>query len=45
MPTGLLKALGWPAGISLNGRTHRKRPELRAFLHNAAMAHVSEPKT
>jgi len=37
-----LKALGWPAGVNLNGRTHRQRPELRTFLHNAALAHVSE---
>jgi hypothetical protein len=40
-----LKALGWPRGVNLNGRTHRKRPELRAFLHNAALAHVSDSKT
>jgi hypothetical protein len=40
-----LKALGWPQPVSLNGRTHRSRPELRAFLHNAALAHVSDSKT
>jgi hypothetical protein len=40
-----LKALGWPEPIDLNGRTHRNRPKLRAFLHNASLAHLSDSKT
>jgi hypothetical protein len=37
--------LGWPQPLLLNGRKHRSRPELRAFLHNASLAHLSDSKT
>jgi hypothetical protein len=40
-----LKELGWPQPLLLNGRKHRSRPELRAFLHNASLAHLSDSKT
>jgi hypothetical protein len=40
-----LKALGWPPPVDFNGRLHRHRPALKTFLHNAALAHVSDSKT
>jgi hypothetical protein len=37
-----LKQLGWPAPIFLNGRRHRHRPAVQAFLRNAAQAHLNK---
>jgi hypothetical protein len=36
-----LKALGWPEPLYLNGRKHRHRPAVQAFLRNAAQAHLT----
>ena len=35
--------LGWPLPVYLNGRRHRELPKVRAFLANAAAAHLSKP--
>jgi hypothetical protein len=36
-----LKELGWPDPVYLNGRRHRHRPAVQAFLRNAAAAHLN----
>ena len=36
-----MKDLGWPAPVYFNGRRHRPLPEYRAFLRNAAAAHLT----
>jgi hypothetical protein len=36
-----LKELGWPPPVYLNGRRHRHRPAVQAFLRNAAAAHLN----
>lgn len=33
-----LKELGWPPPVYLNGRRHRHRPAVQAFLRNVALA-------
>lgn len=40
-----LKELGWPAPLYLNGRRHRHRPAVQAFLRNAALAHLTKAAT
>jgi len=35
-----MKELGWPNPVYLNGRRHRRRSEVQAFLRNAAAAHL-----
>jgi hypothetical protein len=35
-----MKALGWPAPILLNGRRHRDRHAVQAFVRNCAAAQI-----